>query len=154
MRLIIALTGGGWTSFVGCRGGRWRSSAISSGLSVGMRSAIGAVGKTIRAVWAGDFHFFAERGFEFVANVFVFLEEDASVLAALAHAFAGVADPVAGLFQDAFVDAEVDQIAFAGDAFAVENIEFGFAERRGDFVLYVFGASARADHAITFLDGL
>src|SRR6266404_316143 len=106
------------------------------------------------AVRAWDFHFFAERGFEFGADVFVFLEEDAGVFAALAHAFASVADPGAGLFQDTFVHAEVDEVAFAGDTFAVENVEFGFAEGRGDFVFYDFGASAGADDAVAVLDGL
>src|SRR5579863_9679131 len=119
-----------------------------------MRSAIGAVGKASGTVGAGDFHFFAERGFELVADVLVLLEEDAGVFAALPHAFAGIADPGAGLFQDTFVHAEVDEIAFARDAFAVENVEFGFAEMRSHFVLYDFGAGTGADYAIAFLDGL
>src|SRR4029077_11576701 len=51
-------------------------------------------------------------------------------------------------------DARVDQIAFARNAFAVDDIELGLAERRGDFVLHNFRAGARADDAVTFLDGL
>ena len=76
--------------------------------------------------------FFAEGGFEFGADVFVFFQENAGVFAALAHTFAGVADPSAGLFENTFVHAEVDEVAFAGDTFAVENVEFGFAEWCGD----------------------
>src|SRR6266478_189000 len=106
------------------------------------------------AVRAWDFHFFAERGFQFGADVFVFLQEDAGVFAALAHAFAAVADPGTGFFEDALVDAEVNQVAFAGNAFAVENVEFGFAEGSRDFVLYDFGAGARADDPVAVLDGL
>ncbi len=63
-----------------------------------MRIAIGAVGESSGTVGAGDLHFFSERGFELDADVFVFLEEDPGIFAALTHAFAGIADPGAGFF--------------------------------------------------------
>src|SRR5258708_28128141 len=81
-------------------------------------------------------------------------QEDSSVFPALAHAFTGITNPGAGLFQNAFIHAQVDQVALARDAFAIKNIEFGFAERRGHFVLHDFGAGTRADHSIAFVDGL
>ena len=38
--------------------------------------------------------------------------------------------------------------------FAVNDVEFGFAKRRGHFVLHHFRARARADHSVAFLDRL
>src|SRR4029077_54303 len=109
------LAGGGWAGFVGCGDRRGSGSGL-----IRLGNAVRSVRKSSGAVGSRDFHFFTEGGFEFVADVFVFLEENAGVFAALAHAFAGVADPSARLFEDALIDAEVDEIAFAGNAFAVE----------------------------------
>src|SRR6266446_482083 len=114
--------------------------------------AVGACCAGVARLW--DFEFLAQGGFELFANVFVFLQEDAGVIAALAHALAAKADPRTALFEQAFFDTEVDQVAFAGDTFTVENVEFGFAEGRGDFVLHHFAAGARTDDAVAFLDGL
>src|SRR5579871_902476 len=116
---------------------------MSVGLFV-MQDAVGTVwsaGCGV-SVWARDFEFFAQSVFQFFANVRVFFEKDAGVFAALAHAFTAKADPRAGLFKNALVHAEVDEVAFAGNAFAVENVELGFTEGCGDFVFYNFGASA------------
>ena len=49
--------------------------------------------------------------------------------------------------------AEVEQIAFARDAFAVDDVEFGFAERRRDLVLHDFDLGAVADDLVAILDG-
>ena len=81
---------------------------------------------------------FAQFVFDLAANVGVFLQENPRIFAALAEAFVLVRNPGAGFFEQAFGDAEINQIAFARDAFAVDDVEFGFAERRGDFVLYDF----------------
>ena len=121
--------------------------------TVGAVRAVRGAGRGV-AIRTGDFHLLAQSVFEFVADVRIFLKECAGVFAALAHAFAGVANPCAGLFENAFVHAEVDQVAFARNAFAVENVEFSFAERRGNLVLYDFGARTRADHSVAILDGL
>src|SRR6266478_9457745 len=121
---------------------------MCGGMAVGARrGGAGIAGRR-------DFEFLTQGGFELVADVFVFLQEDAGVFAALAHALAAKADPRAAFLEQAFVDAEVDQVAFAGDAFAVENVEFCFPEGRGDFVLHHFAARARTDDAVAFLDGL
>jgi len=68
------------------------------------------------------------------SDVFVFFQEDAGVFATLAHAFAAEANPRSGFLEDAFVDAEVDQVAFAGDAFAVEDVDS--ASRNGAATLF------------------
>jgi hypothetical protein len=116
--------------------------------------AIGAGSCAIGVIGERNFQLLAQHGFEFFANVLMFLEELAGVFAALAHALAAEADPRAALFQDAAVDAEIDEVAFARNAFAVNNVELGFAEGRGDFIFHNFGASARADDPVAFLDGL
>src|ERR1700690_2460342 len=97
---------------------------------------------------------FAQLVVNLVANFRVFLEEDARVVATLAQALTFVGNPRAGFFEQAFGYAKINQITLAGDAFAIDDVEFGFAERRGDFVLHDFGAGARANDAVTFLDGL
>src|SRR5580700_8106206 len=86
-------------------------------------------------------------------GVFVVFEELAGVFAALADAFAFVAEPRAGFFEEVVIDGDIEQVAFAGDAFAVENVEFGFAEGRGNFVFYYFYAGARASDYVAFFDG-
>src|SRR5580704_8928856 len=106
------------------------------------------------AVSRRDAQLFAQRAFHLFADVLVFLEEDTRVFAALAHAFAAETDPRAGLLEDTLVHTQVNEIAFARNAFAVENVEFGFAERRSYLVLYDFAAGARADYTIAFFDGL
>ena len=50
-------------------------------------------------------------------------------------------------------DGQVEHVAFAADALAVENVELGFAEGRGDFVLDDFDLGARADYGVAFFDG-
>src|SRR5215472_818166 len=118
-----------------------------------VRVAIGA-GRGSAWIGRGNFELLAQGVLEFFANVLVFLEEKSRIFAALAHALAAKAEPCAGLFDNTLVHAEVEQITFAGDAFTVENVEFCFAEGRGDFVLHDFGASARADDPVAVLDGL
>ena len=89
-----------------------------------------------------NFELLAQSKFQFIAHIFIFLEEDASVFTALAHAVAAKADPRAALFQDATIHAQIDEVAFAGNSFALDNVEFGFAEWRSHFVLYDFGPRA------------
>src|SRR5579872_988325 len=102
----------------------------------------------------GEAELLAQSGVDFVANVDVFAQEKARAFAALAKTFAAKRNPRAILFKDAAGNAEVEQIAFPGNAFAVKDVEFGFAERRGDFVLYDFCACARADNAVAFFNSL
>src|SRR2546425_13254669 len=52
------------------------------------------------------------------------------ILAALAQAFAFVREPSATLFDYAIVRSEIEQVAFARNAFAVHDVELGLAERR------------------------
>src|SRR2546430_6143056 len=63
------------------------------------------------------------------------LEEVARVLAALADALAPVAEPGAALLDDVVLHRQIEQVAFAGDALAVEDVELDLAERRGPLLL-------------------
>src|SRR5208337_558714 len=72
---------------------------------------------------------FADFGFELDHGVFVFFEESAGVFAALADALTFIAIPGAGLLDDVMKSGDVEQIALARDAFAVHDVELGFAER-------------------------
>src|SRR5258708_17117374 len=94
----------------------------------------------------------ANFGIELGHGVFVVFEELAGVFAALADAFAFVAEPGAGFFEDIVVDGDIEQVAFARNAFAVQDVELSLAEGRGNFVLYHFHPGARAGDYVAFLD--
>ncbi len=70
-----------------------------------------------------DFQLLPQRIFQLVADILIFFEEAAGVFAALAHALAAEADPRAALFEHALFNAQIDQVAFARDAFAVDDVE-------------------------------
>src|SRR5438876_2526597 len=97
-----------------------------------------------------NFELLAQRMFQLFANVRVFLQENARILAALPHAFPAKAKPRSRLLDQAFVHAEVDQVAFARNAFALENVEFRFAERGCDLVLHHFAARSRTHDLVAF----
>src|SRR6266478_6207854 len=109
------------------------------------RVAVRSGPSRVRIARHRDFELLAQNVFQFVPNILVFSEEDTRVLAALAHALAAKADPRAALFEHALFNAQIDQVDFARDAFTVDDVEFRFAEGRGDFVLHYFRARTRAD---------
>src|SRR3984893_9619171 len=80
------------------------------------------------------------------------LEEAANVFPALANTLARVAVPGARLLHDILDYGKIEHIAFARDAFSIENVELCFAERRGYFVLDYLDLGARADDYIAFFD--
>jgi hypothetical protein len=86
-------------------------------------------------------------------DVFVLLQEIARILTALADALTLIAEPGAGLLHDVVVNRQVQHVAFAGDSFAVEDVELRFAEWRSHFVFDYLDLSARANHLIPILDG-
>ena len=85
-------------------------------------------------------------------NVRIFLEIDLGVLAALADADRVIAEPGAGLLDDAGLDAEVEDFADLGHAFAVHDVEFDLLERRRDLVLDDLHAGRIADDIVAILD--
>src|SRR5690606_36742103 len=68
-------------------------------------------------------------------DVFVLEQEVAGVLLALPELLAVVRVPRAGLLDDAVLDAEVDEAAFARDAGSEQDVELRLLERRGHLVL-------------------
>src|SRR5581483_3657142 len=97
-------------------------------------------------------HGLAHLGLDPGGDVLVLLQELARVLTTLSDAFAFVAEPGAGLFHDVVIHREVQHVAFARDAFAVEDVELGLAERRRHLVLHHLDLGARADDHVAFLD--
>src|SRR3954453_11585869 len=65
----------------------------------------------------------------------MFLEIEAGVVLALPDPLAVVAVPGAGFLDEVVIDAELDQLALARGAFAVEDLELRLPERRRDLVL-------------------
>src|SRR6516225_2931457 len=75
-----------------------------------------------------NFQLLAQRVFQLLPNVRVFLQKNTRILSALSHAFATEADPRSALLEQAPVHAQVNQIAFARNPFAIQNVELRFAE--------------------------
>src|SRR5664280_1126045 len=94
----------------------------------------------------------AHVGLDLHGDVLVFLQKLLGVLAALADAFALIAEPRTRLLHQASSDRQVEQVAFARDTFAIHHVELGFAERRGGLVLHDFYPGARAHDLVTILD--
>src|SRR5260370_31447988 len=95
----------------------------------------------------------AHFGVELRHGVFVVFEELAGVLTALANALALIAEPRPRFFENVVVHRDIQQVAFARNAFAIENVELGFAERRRHFVLHYFYPRARTGAYIPVLTG-
>ena len=95
----------------------------------------------------------ADAAFDLGAEIRVLRQPARGVLLALADALVVVAVPGTGLLDDAFLNAEVDDLAVAVDAFAVEDLELRLAERRRDLVLHHLDAGFVADHLVAVLDG-
>lgn len=99
----------------------------------------------------------SQLGADFVvdggANVWIVFEELTGIFAALADAIAFVAVPGAALFNHIVRDAEINEVALTRDAFAVDDVEFGFAEWRGYLILYDLHLGTVAHHHVTFFNG-
>src|SRR5207248_9009502 len=90
---------------------------------------------------------------DLTGDVFIVFQELFGVLTALANALALVAEPGAGFLHDIVDSGEVEHVAFARDAFAVHDVEFGLAEGRGGLVLHDLYFGARADDRVAIFDG-
>src|SRR5262245_36628052 len=96
--------------------------------------------------------FLADAIFNRLVDIGILAQELLRVLATLAKSLTGVREPCAALFDDALVDRKIQKVASLGNAFAVHDVEFGFAERWRDFVLHHFHARAAADDLIAVFD--
>src|SRR6185436_18914706 len=94
----------------------------------------------------------ADLGLDLLRQRGVLLQEVARVVLALAEAVAVVDVPGARLLQDAVQHADLQDLAFARDAVAVEDVELGVPERRRHLVLHHLDARLGADHLVALLD--
>src|SRR5271169_2022387 len=124
-----------WTRLACCGGGSCGGS-LNRGFLRQRCRGLGAIGRTGNR----NIHFLSQRVFDFSADVGVFLQKHARIFAPLAKPFTAKGNPRPRLFEDALFHAKVYQIAFAGNAFAVEDVKLSLAERRGHLVLHHFGA--------------
>src|ERR1039458_5877316 len=115
----------------------------------------GAGGWNLRNVGldAADVQLFADLRVHLCEDVLVLLEETASVFSALADALAGVAVPSAGLLHDVVGHGQIEHVALAADALAVEDVELRLAEGSGHLVLDDLDLGAVAGDRVAFLDG-
>src|SRR5438552_3292146 len=71
-------------------------------------------------------HNFAKGELDAAAIIRIILQELARIFAALAKAFTLEGEPGPTLLDDVFVDGEIEQVAFARDPFAVQDVELRF----------------------------
>ena len=91
--------------------------------------------------------------FNLAGQVGVLTQKFTGVVAALADFFAVVGVPGAALFHDLGRHAHVDDLAFAADAFAKQNVELSCLERWRHLVLDHLDLGFVADGFVTLLDG-
>src|SRR6266511_3423035 len=88
---------------------------------------------------------------ELQRDVLMIGEELLGVLPPLAELVTLVGEPGPALLDDLLGDAHVDQAALLGDALAVDDVELGQAERRGQLVLDHLHADPGSDHLAAVL---
>src|SRR5689334_5753938 len=96
---------------------------------------------------------FSQIGIQRLPDIRIVFQELACVFTALADALAFVAEPRAALFDHVLRGAQIQQVAFFRNTLAVNDVEFGFAERRRDLVLHYLDLGAVSDHALAIFDG-
>src|SRR5437660_545027 len=67
-------------------------------------------------------------------------------------ALALIAEPRPALLDHVLRHAQIHEVAFARDAFAVNDVELSLAERRRQFVLYHLDFGPVTDHSLAILD--
>src|ERR1035437_9655548 len=102
---------------------------------------------------AADVQFLAQFAVHLGEDVLIVLEVGAGVFAALADALAGVAVPCAGLLDDVVDHGQVEDVALAADALAVDDVELRLAEGRGHLVFDDLDLGAVAGDDVAVLDG-
>src|SRR5688572_22451337 len=101
---------------------------------------------------AADAEDAADFDFDLGGEVGVLFDEQFGVLTALAEADVAVGEPGTGLLDDLVLDADVEELAGLGDAFAVADVELRLPEGCGHLVLDDLHLDARADHFLAFFD--
>src|SRR5207342_2385624 len=146
----------------------WRASLAASSARVCSRRASSATARSrsvgfalsrscLRRKGGGrrrrDAHLLADLRLDLRGELGMLLQVFAGVVLALADAVLLVREPGAGLLDHAVHDAELEDLAFARDALAVEDVEHRLAERRRDLVLHHLHPGLVADRFLGLLDG-
>ena len=71
------------------------------------------------------------------------------IIPPLPEPFALVGEPGAALIDELFVHCLIDQVAFIGNALVVQDVEFGFAERRRHLVFHDLDTRPAPDRPIS-----
>ncbi|ABA47801.1 hypothetical protein BURPS1710b_0972 [Burkholderia pseudomallei 1710b] len=100
----------------------------------------------------GDSERLANAILDLARDFRILAQEFARVVLALADLLAAIAVPRARLVDDLRLHAEIDDLALARNAFAVQDVEDRFAERRRHLVLDDLHARFVADHLVVLLD--
>ena len=96
---------------------------------------------------------FSQFGIDGNEHITMLLQKLARVFATLTDPVATEAVPGAALFRKIMLHTKVDQIAFLGDALAINNVEFRFVEGGGNLILDDFEAGAIAGYFIAIFNG-
>src|SRR5690606_27570734 len=125
------------------------SSTATMGSDVGVRQIFGYRG----GLGIGRSHqqLGANLLFDLLADLRVLFQILGRIGLALADLAALVGVPGTGFLHQALLHAEIDDLAVAVDALAVEDLELGLAERRGHLVLDDLDAGFAAHHFVAFL---
>ena len=83
----------------------------------------------------------------------VFLQIGLGIFPALADAVGAVAVPGAALGDEVLGRGQVQEVAFPGDALAVDDVEFGLSEGRGQLVFHHLDPGVDPDGFVALLDG-
>src|SRR6476646_6028965 len=94
-----------------------------------------AVGLALDPRWRGDADGFANLRFDLGGGGGMLAQELARIVLPLPDLVAGVRIPGARFFDDPVIDAELDDLALAADALAVQDVEERLAKRRRHLVL-------------------
>src|ERR1700728_643476 len=89
---------------------------------------------------------------DLVGHLLIGFQERFGVFPPLAQPYAVERKPGARLLHHAGLDAEVDQFANLGNAFAIHDVELNLLERRRDLVLDHLDPRLVADHLLALLD--
>lgn len=90
---------------------------------------------------------------DFVGNFRMVAQEQFGVFASLTEFFAFVGEPGAGFFNQSGFDAEINQFAGFGNAFAVHDVEINNLKRGSNFVFDDFDAGLTADDIVFVFNG-
>ncbi len=93
-----------------------------------------------------------DRLFQTIRHLRMRFQKCLGVFTTLADADRVVGEPGARFLHDPGLDAQIEDFANLGDAFAIHDVEFDLLERRRDLVLDHFHAGRIADNIFAILD--